>query len=57
MFVSHFLNLLAVLGLCSCAQAVSSFGEQGLLSRCGVQSSHCGCFSLQSTGSKGTWAQ
>ena len=45
-FIScFFFYLLAVLGLCCRVQAFSSFGEQGLLSGCGVTSSHCGCFS------------
>ena len=36
---------LAVLGLCCCAQAFSSCGEQGLLCSCCTQASHCGGFS------------
>ena len=36
---------LAVLGLCCCVRAFSSWGEQGLLSRSIVQVSHCGGFS------------
>ena len=40
-----------LLGLCCCVQAFSSWREQGLLSNCGVKTSHCGGFSwLQSTG-------
>ena len=37
--------LLAVLGLCCCARVFSSFGEQGLLSRCSTPASHCSGFS------------
>ena len=34
----------AVLGLCSCVWAFTSFGKLGLLSSCGVPASHCsGC--------------
>ena len=36
---------LTVLGLCCCSQALSSSGEQGLLSSCGAQASHAGGFS------------
>ena len=36
---------MAVLGLCCCAWAFSSCGEQGLLFRCGAWGSHCGGFS------------
>ena len=36
---------MTVLGLCCCAGLFSSWGEQGLLSRCGVRASHCGGFS------------
>ena len=35
---------MAVLGLCCCARAFSSCGEQGLLC-CGAWASHCGGFS------------
>ena len=40
--------LLAVLGLCACAQAFCNWSEQGLLSNCGGQASHCGGFSCRS---------
>lgn len=41
----YFLSLfLTVLGLCWCAQAFSSYCEQGLHSSCGVPASHCGDF-------------
>ena len=40
---------LAVLGLCCCAQAFSSCGEQGLLCSCCAQASHCGGFSCCGT--------
>ena len=30
-----------LLGLCCCAQAFSSFAEQGLLSSCSARGSHC----------------
>ena len=36
---------LAALGLCCCARAFSSCGEQGLLFSCGVRASHCGVLS------------
>lgn len=42
----YFLSLfLTVLGLCWCAQAFSSYCEQGLHSSCGVPATHCGDFS------------
>ena len=49
----NFLNLfylliylfLAVLGLCCCTWAFSSFGEWELLSVCSAQASHCDGFS------------
>ena len=42
---------MAVLGLHCCTQTFFSCGKQGLLSSCGVWSSHCSGFSwLQSTG-------
>ena len=45
-FLNYFLNLfLAKLGLCCCMWAFSSCGEWGLLSSCGVQTSHCCGFS------------
>ena len=36
---------MAALGLCCCMLAFSSFCKRELLSRCGVQASHCGGFS------------
>ena len=48
----NFFFFLAVLGFCCCPQAFCSCGECGLLSSRGVQASHCGGFSLQSTGSR-----
>ena len=36
---------LIVLGPHCCVQIFSSYGEQGLLSSCGAQASHCGGFS------------
>ena len=58
---------MAALGLCCCAWGFSSCSEQGLLSSCGAQASHCGGFSscrAQALGcaaecwlsSCGTWA-
>ena len=32
-----FILILVALGLCRCEQAFSSYGEQGLLSNCGIQ--------------------
>ena len=43
---------LVVLSLHCCPWAVSSCGERGLLSSCDAQASHCGGFSLCSTGSR-----
>ena len=37
--------ILSVLGLCCCAQAFSSCGEQGLLSSSGAWASYCSGFS------------
>ena len=62
---STFYLVLAALGFhCTgFAWAFSSCGEQELLSNCGVQTSYCGVFLLQSLGSQhagsgsGTWAQ
>ena len=48
---THINLFLAVLGFVA-AQAFSSCGERGLLSSCGARASHCGSFSLQSTGSR-----
>ena len=48
---------MAVLGLHSFQWAFSSFGEQGLLSSCDAQASHCiGCFCCGSQ-ALGAWAQ
>ena len=45
-YLKLFIHLfLALVGLCSCVQAFSSCSEQGLLSSCGAQVSHCGGFS------------
>ena len=44
-FWKFYVLFLAVLGLCCCVRAFSSWGEQGLLSRSIVQASHCGGFS------------
>ena len=41
---------MAVLGLCCCTQSFSSCGKWGLLSRCGVQASHCIGFSVAEHG-------
>ena len=41
-----------MLGLHCCMLAFSSFQERGLLSSCGVQTSHSVDFSLQSMGSR-----
>ena len=43
--IKNFILFLAVLGLCCCTQPFSGFREQGLLSHCGAQASHCGGFS------------
>ena len=43
---------LVVLGLHGYVQIFSSYGEQGVLSSCGAQASHCGGFSLHSMGSR-----
>ena len=48
--------LLAVLGLHCCVRAFSSFGEQGLLSGCGVRAARCSGFSRCSARALGTWA-
>ena len=40
-----FVYVLAVLGLCCCVRAFSSFEEQRLLSDCGMRASHWGGFS------------
>ena len=48
--------LLAVLGLHCCVRALSSFGEQGLLSGCGVRAARCSGFSRCSARALGTWA-
>ena len=56
--------ILAPLALCCCIQSFSNCGEQGLLSNCGAQASHCGGLSccrvwtLGCTGfsSCGSWA-
>ena len=45
------LSFLAALGLCGCAWVFSSCDEQGLLSSCDAQASHCSGSSWQSTGS------
>ena len=47
---------LAALGLSCCTQAFSSCEEQGLLSSCGAQVSHCGGFSCCRTRTLGIWA-
>ena len=44
------INLLFLAALGLCKQAFSSCGEQGLLSSCGAQASHCGGFCC------GAWA-
>ena len=44
-FLKIFVNFLATVGLCCCAQAFSSCSEQGLFCGCGVQASHCDSFS------------
>ena len=64
-FFLIFYLFLVSLGLCWCTRAFSSFGEQGLLSSCGAQVSHCGgfsCFKAQALGHAGftncgLWAQ
>ena len=62
LFFFFLILFLAVLGLCCCLRAFSSFCEQGLLPSCCVQASQCGGFSCgvwaQSLqlGSCGTWA-
>ena len=51
----QFYLFLAVLGLHCCAQAVSSYSEQGLLSSCGAPASHGGgfsCYGVQALGHK-----
>ena len=50
-FFNYSLLCLTVLELCCCAWAFSGCGEQGLLSRCGAQASHCSGFSCC-----GAWA-
>ena len=47
---------MAVLGLRCCMQGCSRCGKQGLLSRCGVQASHCGGFSCFRAQALGMWA-
>ena len=47
---------MVVLGLRYCAWALSSCGEQGPLPSCGVQVSHCGCFSCCRAWALGTCA-
>ena len=44
-FLSVYYLFLTALGLCCCVCAFSSWGEQGLLSNCSAQASHCGGFS------------
>ena len=51
-FLHFYLFILAVLGLCGCMWAFSSFSERDLLSSRGGQASHCRGFSLQRTGSR-----
>lgn len=60
---THSLLFLAVLCLCRCTQAVSSYAEPGLLSSCGTWASRCRVFSwgAQALGPVGfssccTWA-
>ena len=49
--VSLRLLFLAVLGLCCCVRAFSSFGDWAPLSRCGARGSRGSSFSLRSTAS------
>ena len=49
-FFNLFILFLAALGLHCYVRAHSNCDEQGLLSSCGVQASHCGGFAL------GAWA-
>ena len=51
-----FILLLAALGLCCCARAFSSCSEQGLLSVCHAQTSHCSGFSRWGAQALGAWA-
>ena len=63
--ISFIYFLLAVLGLCCCTRAFSSFSKWELLPSCSAAASHCSAFSscgAQSLkhsgfGSCGTWAQ
>ena len=54
-FLSLFI-FMAALGLCCYTRSFSSFGEQRLLSCCGVQASYCGGFSCCGTWALGTQA-
>ena len=48
--------ILVIIGLCCCAWAFSSCGEQELFSRCGVRASHYSGFSGCRAQELGTWA-
>ena len=50
------ISFVAVLGLSCCQRAFSSCGEQGLLSGCGEQASHCGGVSCCRARTLGTQA-
>ena len=53
-FILFIYLFMAALGLHCCARAFSSCGERGATLHCGARASHCGGFSLWSTGSRRT---
>ena len=57
LFICLCILFLVSLGLCCYVRAFSSYGEQGLLSSCGLRASHCGGFSCCRTQASGVWAQ
>ena len=55
--ISFFFSLLvAAQDLCCCMRTFSSCGEQGLLSSCSAQASHCGGFPCWGVRALGVWA-
>ena len=56
LFKKRFILLLAVLDLCCHRRAFFSFGEWGLLSSCGAQTSHCRGVSYCGAPDLGMWA-
>ena len=55
-FILIFILFLAELGLCCCARAFSSCGEQGATLRCSARASQCGGFSCCRAWDLGMWA-